>query len=369
MYYVYALLDTRKPGKHKYGRYVFDYEPFYIGKGKGRRCHKHFESASTSDDSFKNRVINKIVQQTGSLPDLVIKKDNMAEADAFALEIKLIKLIGRRDKKLGPLVNLTDGGDGTSGKSEESLAKFRKSIAKRYADPEYKANNSKKLREANLEFWNGLSDKDRKAIGRKQTAHIPRTKEELDPVMLQKRNGSILKYFKSDKFNSRHHACLVGLGRLLDRFFYGKYKKLRPEFEQLTKKRIARKFQSKPNSTWKKLRRLVVRDIEQLFGHAINHKDSSFRDREQERLTKNKDIGNSVSASWQDMSLVEKALRKACIGMGMWVSKHVAEPDRAHVKSVLRDRLEKLISTGAETWKDLKEKVLVGVARATLELW
>lgn len=40
-FYVYALLDPRKPGKYKYGEYEFDYEPFYVGKGSGDRCEHH----------------------------------------------------------------------------------------------------------------------------------------------------------------------------------------------------------------------------------------------------------------------------------------------------------------------------------------
>lgn len=39
----------------------------------------------------------------------------MNEQEAFALEIDMIASIGRHDKKLGPLCNLTDGGDGMSG--------------------------------------------------------------------------------------------------------------------------------------------------------------------------------------------------------------------------------------------------------------
>jgi hypothetical protein len=36
-FYVYIYLDPRKPGKFHYGEYCFDYEPFYVGKGKDNR--------------------------------------------------------------------------------------------------------------------------------------------------------------------------------------------------------------------------------------------------------------------------------------------------------------------------------------------
>jgi len=40
-FYVYALLDPRKPGRYVYETWEFDHEPFYVGKGSGNRiiCH------------------------------------------------------------------------------------------------------------------------------------------------------------------------------------------------------------------------------------------------------------------------------------------------------------------------------------------
>lgn len=113
-FYVYVYLDPRKNGSFIYGDYNFNFEPFYVGKGHGNRCNEHLESNKLKNDCFKNRKIKNILKE-GSKPIILKISENLFEIDSFELEVKLINVIGRSNLKKGPLVNLTNGGDGVSG--------------------------------------------------------------------------------------------------------------------------------------------------------------------------------------------------------------------------------------------------------------
>jgi hypothetical protein len=112
-FYVYVLLDPRKPGNYDYGRLKFDYEPFYVGKGKGRRDRSHFRMGNVRADTnrmFTKHKVNTILAILGAgLEPLVQRVRTEATEDvAYRLEIRAIAMIGRRPA--GPLTNGTNGG-------------------------------------------------------------------------------------------------------------------------------------------------------------------------------------------------------------------------------------------------------------------
>lgn len=76
-------------------------EIFYIGMGNKKR---------PNSKNGRNKWWHNIVNKYGY--EITIPFKNISWEEAIKLEIDYIYLLGRKDLKLGPLVNLTDGGDG-----------------------------------------------------------------------------------------------------------------------------------------------------------------------------------------------------------------------------------------------------------------
>lgn len=121
-YFVYALLDLRKPGKYQYDNYHFNFEPFYIGISF--RIERIKEHINRNDNKLKYGIINKLKLLNFDISQIYnIFEINLQKQTAIDIEIKLIKLIGRRDLGYGPLSNFTDGGDGMQNVTEETRKK------------------------------------------------------------------------------------------------------------------------------------------------------------------------------------------------------------------------------------------------------
>ena len=113
VYYVYILFKTYKKGNFLYDNLSFDMEPFYVGKGKNDRIYQS-RNVKKNRNEHKNNILEKIHSLNLTVTSIKFK-ENLTEFEAFHLEADLIKKIGRFDKGLGPLSNLTDGGEGGSG--------------------------------------------------------------------------------------------------------------------------------------------------------------------------------------------------------------------------------------------------------------
>jgi hypothetical protein len=151
----------------KYYTYAYlceDGTPYYIGKGK------------------ENRIYKKHIVPIPTEDRILFLKKNISEEDAIKHEVYMISIFGRKNNGTGILRNLTDGGEGSSGRKLSKETIERMSIA---------AKNRK------------ISDEGRKKLS-ERSKRMGKWKGEDNP-------GSKMKGLKRDKPFTEEHKKKISL--------------------------------------------------------------------------------------------------------------------------------------------------------------
>jgi len=171
-------------------------EIFYVGIGQT-------EKRAYDVKNRKNKHWKRIIEKYGYIVEILLT--DISWDQACEKEKELIAEIGRKDLKLGPLVNMTDGGEGQNNPSEETRKKLqykkteqhrellrnyqigvkqsKETIEKRLATGFYKTEDYKqKQREAHL--GKPRSEETKQKLRKPKP---PRTKEHSDKISQAKK--------------------------------------------------------------------------------------------------------------------------------------------------------------------------------------
>lgn len=105
--------------------------PFYVGKGRNDRAYSHLNSTRERDKNpHKRNILNKLLSLEVD-PIIEFIGEGLTEREAFDLEKYTIARFGREHgNPSGPLVNCTDGGEGSTGFRMTQESRDKMSIAR-----------------------------------------------------------------------------------------------------------------------------------------------------------------------------------------------------------------------------------------------
>lgn len=155
--------------------------PCYVGKGKGERWRMHALCARRGVS--RNKWLERIFVKANYKLDVVKIQEGLTDEEAISLEIALIAEIGRANKKRGPLVNFTDGGDGISGsvRSRQTIEKIAASNRGKKRSPETCA----RLREIKLGTKQSAETIEKKAAAIRGRAKSPEHAQRLRDALIR----------------------------------------------------------------------------------------------------------------------------------------------------------------------------------------
>lgn len=182
MFYVYVYKDPR-PTKAK--------QVVYVGKGTGDRMYAHWKKRVHKNKAFG--AFLALLRRTKLEPIIELVADYSDEAEAFAEEMHLIALYGRRDLRTGTLFNLTDGGEGFAGVVRTDV---------------WRANISAALRDQDVSERNSAAARERWSSPEYREKTVAAIREAIkDPEVIARREAGKAAFIHTDEFRQTMHAA------------------------------------------------------------------------------------------------------------------------------------------------------------------
>lgn len=159
-------------------------EVFYVGKGIGKRAY-----SKTSRSKYWHNIVNKY----GYKVEIICS--GLQEWYAFELETELINLHGRVSDGSGPLINFTDGGEGSSGRvlSQETRNRIAMKAIGRVSKNKGKSGSYKhselsreKIRKGNIGKKRSEETRARMSEANRKKRHSEETKSKLRDLKLER---------------------------------------------------------------------------------------------------------------------------------------------------------------------------------------
>ena len=150
-FYVYALIDPR------------DNQPFYIGKGCGKRAQSHLRETKEKTQNIRKFYKIQSIREDGYEPSISYLFENLEESEAYEKEESEIKRLGRKDlDPNGTLMNLvTDSRPpNRQGKphKDSTKAKMSKASLGRKKSPEHCKSIGISKKGENHPYWGKTRD-------------------------------------------------------------------------------------------------------------------------------------------------------------------------------------------------------------------
>ena len=204
MYYTYILKD--------------DNNPFYVGKGTKDRMYHHKRKAKAT--KIKLPVLDKIRKMVKNNKEIIYEKVLISENEQEIIdkEVELIKKIGRRDLGTGPLLNLTDGGEGVIGYvwTESHKKNLSKAVKKAIKEGRFKPNGAKFERDSNYKEKMSKAIKDyyknnpqaKKRVSKQRKALLVNGKRVLSDEARKKMGSSGKNRVWTEEMKKKHSIAL-----------------------------------------------------------------------------------------------------------------------------------------------------------------